>query len=336
MKKLLSNLLILATSAVVYSCSKSETGDYHPKQIIQPVDSTAITALSSDWMKAVHLMKDFPTGVQVYLNKKPINNKTTVMYAVVFDPKLIELKPVASSTNKKVSDFYNEEISKKFACINAGFFGPNASYSLSMFNGTVSAINIKSLTRKYNGNDATYYPTRAAFGLKTDNTADVTWVYHVGSGNGTIYSYPAPSPNILNSAPQALPSATFPAGGTIWDATTAIGGSPMLIKNNNINISDDAELIVIDNNSSRARSAIGYTANKKVIMLAVEGNNTSGGTGLTLAELAQVMKDMGCVGAINLDGGGSTALYVNGAHTVKPSDAAGERPVITALILKSK
>lgn len=336
MKKLISKFLIIAVSTSMYACNKSETGDYHPKQEIKPVDSAALTALSSDWKKAVHLMKDFPTGIQVYLNKKPINSKTTVMYAVVFDPKLIELKPIASATNKKVSDFYSDEISQKFACINAGFFGTNASYSLSMFNGTIDAINIKSLSRQYNGANATYYPTRAAFGLKADHTADVTWVYHVGSGNGTLYSYPAPSPNLLNSAPQAVPSATFPSGGAIWNVTTAIGGSPMLIKNGNLNISDDAELIAIDNNSSRARSAIGYTANNKVIVLAVEGNNTNGGTGLTLAELAQVMKDMGCIGAINLDGGGSTALYVNGTHTVKPSDAAGERPVITALILKSK
>mgnify|MGYP006195806179 FL=1 len=93
---------------------------------------------------------------------------------------------------------------------------------------------------------------------------------------------------------------------------------------------------MIDNNSSRARSAIGYTANNKVILFAAEGNNTNGAAGLTLAEVAQAMKDMGCVGAINLDGGGSTALYVNGVHTVKPSDAAGERSVVTALILKSK
>lgn len=301
-----------------------------------PVDSTALTPLSADWKKAVHLMKDFPTGIQVYLNKKAINNKATLMYAVVFDPKLVELKPVLSATNKKVSDFYQDEIGKKFACINGGFFGTNTSYSLSMFNGTVSAINIKSLTRTYNSANATYYPTRAAFGLTSNNTAEVAWIYHVGAGNGTIYSYPNPSPNLLNTAPQAVPSTTFPAGGTVWNVNSAIGGSPMLIKNGNINITDEEELIVIDNNSSRARSAIGYTANNKVIILAAEGNNTNGATGLTLAEVAQAMRDMGCVGAINLDGGGSTALYINGAHTVKPSDAAGERPVVTALILKSK
>lgn len=64
----------------------------------------------------------------------------------------------------------------------------------------------------------------------------------------------------MNTAPQAIPSSSFPAGGTIWDMNSAIGGSPLLIKNNSINITDNEELIVIDNNSSRARSAIGYTA----------------------------------------------------------------------------
>lgn len=336
MNRLTSIATALALTASICACSKSNSGDYHPKQEVIPVDSTALTVLPADWKKAVHLMKDFPTGIQVYLNKKAINSKTTLLYAVVFDPKLVELKPIVSATNKKVSDFYQEEIGRKFACINGGFFGTNASYSLSIFNGVVSAINIKSLTRPYNSVNATYYPTRAAFGLTANNTAEVAWVYHVGAGNGTVYSYPTPSPNLLNSAPQSVPSATFPAGGSIWNVNSAIGGSPMLIKNGDINITDEEELIVIDNNSSRARSAVGYTANNKIILFAAEGNNTNGAAGLTLAEVAQAMKEMGCVGAVNLDGGGSTALYVNGVHTVKPSDAAGERPVVTALILKSK
>ncbi|MNL23786.1 hypothetical protein D3C87_1451890 [compost metagenome] len=133
----------------------------------------------------------------------------------------------------------------------------------------------------------------------------------------------------------AVPSATFPLGGTVWNAKTAIGGSPVLIRNGEINITDEEELIVIDNNSSRARSAIGYTRDNKIVLLAAEGNNSSGGTGLTLTELAQLLKDMGCVGAINLDGGGSTTLTVNGKQTVKPSDGT-ERGVMTALIVKQK
>jgi hypothetical protein len=333
MKQPLAKCLIIVAAFLV-SCSKNV--DNSPTPQPSSTDSVALIPLTQDWKKAIHLMKDFPNGIQVFLNKKTINNKATVMYAVVFDPKLVELKPVTAATNKKVSDFYNEEVARKFACINGGFFGTNTSYSLSMYNGTVSAVNIKALTRSYNGTNTSYYPTRAAFGLKTDGTPEVAWIYHVGTGNGTIYSYPSVSPNFLNSAPQAVPSANFPTGAAVWNVNSAIGGSPMLIKNNNINITDEEELIVIDNNSSRARSAIGFTNSNKVVILAVEGNNPNGGTGLTLAELAQVMKDMGCAGAINLDGGGSTSLIVNGTATVKPSDSGGERPVITALILKSK
>jgi exopolysaccharide biosynthesis protein len=39
------------------------------------------------------------------------------------------------------------------------------------------------------------------------------------------------------------------------------------------------------------------------------------------------MRGLGAVNALNLDGGGSTAMAVNGAVVNKPSDATGERPV---------
>lgn len=338
MKKfLLIKVSAFSLCLLALSCKKkSEDIVYKPVYEKPAVDSTALTQLSSDWKKAIHLMKDFPTGIQVYLNNKPINNKKELIYAIVFDPKVIDLKPTLSATNKKPSEFYNTETGTKYAVVNAGYFGTNATYSLSMYNSIIDGINLKSLNRPYNNVSTIYYPTRAAFGLTASNTAEVAWIYHTGSGNGVIYNYPNPADNKLNSAPLPTPSATFPTGGSIWNVTTAIGGSPMLVKNGAINISDAQELIEIDNNSSRARTAIGYTANNKVIIIAAEGNNANGAIGLNLTELAEIMKSMGCVGAINLDGGGSTAMFVNGMHTVKPSDAAGERAVITALIIKSK
>lgn len=333
----LSVALILLTSGVLFSsCGKSGDGKYHPDKPIVVIDSTPLISLSPAWKKATALMAGFPNGIQVYLNKTPFNNKAVVAYCVIFDPKAdLELKPVLASANKKVTDFYNEEAGSKYACINGGFFGTNASYSLSMYKGVIDAINIKSLSRPYNGVSTTYYPTRAAFGISEANVPGVAWVYHVGAGNGTLYAYPLPALNYLNAAPMAVPSATYPSGGSVWNVKTAIGGSPVLISNDEINITDDEELIAIDNTSSRARSAIGYTKDNKIVLLAVEGNNSSGGAGLNLAELAQLMKEMGCTGAINLDGGGSTTLTVNGKQTVKPSDGT-ERGVMTALIVKQK
>lgn len=86
--------------------------------------------------------------------------------------------------------------------------------------------------------------------------------------------------------------------------TSAIGGSPMLLKNGKLNITDTAEMIVINNTTSRPRTAIGHTSNNLVLLLAVEGDNTIGGyDGVNLNELSNILLSLGCQEAINLDGG---------------------------------
>lgn len=330
-------IILVSAASLLSACSKSKKDlGADPETPVVVIDSTPLTNLPTSWKKAVHLMADFPNGIQVYMNTTPVNGKPLVAYSVIFDPKSeLELKPVTATANKKVSAFYTEETGYRYACINGGFFGPNTSYSLAMYKGVVSAINLRSLNRDYNKVSTKYYPTRAAFGIAEDGVPNVTWIYHVGTGNGTIYSYPAPAANLLNTAPKPEPTAINPAGASIWRVKAAIGGSPMLIKDDVINITDNEELIDIDNTISRARSAIGYTRNNMIVLLAVEGNNAAGGAGLNLQELAQLMKEMGCVGAVNLDGGGSTSLTVRAKQTVKPSDGS-ERPVMTALIVKKK
>ena len=51
--------------------------------------------------------------------------------------------------------------------------------------------------------------------------------------------------------------------------------------------------------------------------------------------LAQRMKDLGCTEALNLDGGGSTCLLVDGKSTVQESDGS-QRPVGSTIMLKKK
>lgn len=334
-------LLLAALLQAAGGCSKKSTPAPPPPS---PPADTVVTrpspliTLPPEWQKAASYMSGFPAGIEVYRHSTLYNGKAMNAFCVVFDPKntALEFKPVLAAANKKPSAFYSEESGTTYACLNGGFFGTNASYSLVQYNGTVSAVNIKSLSRTYNGTATTYYPTRGAFGLDGAGTPDVAWIYHTGTGNGTVYRYPAPSPNALNSAPQPQPTASFPAGGAPWNIKSAIGGSPVLIKNNTINITDTEELIDINNTTARARSAIGATADGKVILLAVEGNNPSGGAGLNLGELATLLQSMGCVQALNLDGGGSTAMVVNGQPTVKPSDSGGERAVMSVVLIKKK
>ena len=335
-QKFLLRFLFLAIVVLQSACDKKEEAGLHSiYQLDKYNPNKPIISLDKEWVRQV--VKSFPQGIEWYKTEKKVGSKPARMSLLVFRPsKGVELKPVLSTTAKTPSTFFEEEAGTVYAAMNAGFFSGSTSLSLVMQNSVVGSVNVKSLTRPLNGVNTTYYPTRAAFGLTGLLVPSVSWVYSVGAGNGTLYSYPQPSSNEVGKAPLVVPSALFPLGGEVWDVATAIGGSPMLIKDSKINITDVNELIAVDNTSSRARSAIGYLKNGNVVLLAVEGGNPETSPGLNLAEVADEMLAIGCVGAINLDGGGSSSLVVNGEQTIKPSDTGGERKVISALIVKKK
>jgi hypothetical protein len=81
------------------------------------------------------------------------------------------------------------------------------------------------------------------------------------------------------------------------------------------------------------RTAIGITRNDRVIMFVVDGR-TSVSIGFTLHRLAHWMRWLGAVDAVNLDGGGSATMWINGRGVVNhPTDGAGERPVSNAVVV---
>jgi exopolysaccharide biosynthesis protein len=116
-----------------------------------------------------------------------------------------------------------------------------------------------------------------------------------------------------------------------------IGGSPLLLQAGSVRITDVEELININNTSSRPRTAIGYTAAGRLVLLAVEGDNASAGyPGINLVDLANLLKSIGCTDAINLDGGGSTSMVIGSRLTVRPGDNGVERPVTSAVLIKQR
>jgi exopolysaccharide biosynthesis protein len=101
---------------------------------------------------------------------------------------------------------------------------------------------------------------------------------------------------------------------------------------------EDEPLVKNDFNSRRnPRTAVGRRADGTVLLVVADGRNKEA-AGLSMRELQLVMAALGCVDAINLDGGGSTAMVVDGTVVNHPSDnrkfdAAGERPVANAIIV---
>lgn len=107
-----------------------------------------------------------------------------------------------------------------------------------------------------------------------------------------------------------------------WDNVKhIISGGPYLVKNGNVYV-DVSEEKLLAIGGRNPRSAIGYTKDNDLIIVAVDGREGSS-VGLTLNELASLMKSLGCVNAINLDGGGSTVMYVNGSIVNSPPQPGG-------------
>lgn len=68
------------------------------------------------------------------------------------------------------------------------------------------------------------------------------------------------------------------------------------------------------------RTAVGLSADGKTLIMAVVEGRSAASKGATLPELAAIMVSFGADRALNLDGGGSTAMVVNGSHLIRPSD----------------
>ncbi|RYX84155.1 hypothetical protein EON83_11640 [bacterium] len=113
--------------------------------------------------------------------------------------------------------------------------------------------------------------------------------------------------------------------------TTALGGGPRLIQNGQIAIRDENFRTDVTNGAG-PRTAFGIDKQGRYIIVVVDGRQKYHSTGLTLHELAATMQQMGAVYAMNLDGGGSTAMAVKGRIVNRPSDGA-ERSVSNALLV---
>lgn len=82
------------------------------------------------------------------------------------------------------------------------------------------------------------------------------------------------------------------------------------------------------------RTALGYDVGTgRLWLIEVDGRQAPYSDGMTLPELASLMEALGIDEGLNLDGGGSSVIVVQGTARNRPSDATGERAVVNALAL---
>ena len=113
----------------------------------------------------------------------------------------------------------------------------------------------------------------------------------------------------------------------------AVGGYPTLIRNGRAVLEGQAGIRPDFGARRHPRTAVGWNT-RTLFWLVVDGRQAGWSDGMTLAELADLFLGLGAHEAINLDGGGSSAMVIRGQVINRPSDAQGERAVGNALLLE--
>jgi exopolysaccharide biosynthesis protein len=111
-------------------------------------------------------------------------------------------------------------------------------------------------------------------------------------------------------------------------------GVPQLIKNGKIDITweqEKAAKAFVENR--HPRTAVAKLKDGKFLMVTVDGRQPGVSVGMNLQELAEYILSLGATDAMNLDGGGSTTMYLDGKVVNTPSDKEGERKIGDAILV---
>lgn len=84
------------------------------------------------------------------------------------------------------------------------------------------------------------------------------------------------------------------------------------------------------------RTIAGVTADGHLLLVTIDGRQPDWSVGASFIEEARVMRSLGALESVNLDGGGSTTLTIGEELANRPSDEEGERPIGDALLLLNR
>jgi hypothetical protein len=306
---------------------------------IEEAGENEIDPQTKGWTETTEFGR-LPEGIRIYMSPDELlGKKVRACIAVVDMVKGHKFVIHGGEVDglRTPDNFYEEK--KSPLIINGSYFYSTYNVGLLVKNRTFIRANGREVARKGpDGTDVTYYPTRGVFGLTQDGTYRVDWVYT--TTENITYGYPQPSPVVPGQTPPPQPSSAYPAGGVEMKWQNAIGAGPVLVKNSEIRNTWQEEILDdeggIQPNNNHPRTAIGITETLKMIYFVCEGRNaTPDVAGMTTENVAKVMLELGCTDAMNLDGGGSTCMIVNGKQPIKTSNTGGaQRAVATVLAVE--
>jgi hypothetical protein len=150
---------------------------------------------------------------------------------------------------------------------------------------------------------------------------------------GTVFSAPIASESAAAMVSTLTPGEEVAFGWSLdWpEVFDTIGGNPTLVRDGEVApaIRSAEHTAFFDRHP---RTGVGTTVDGRVLFVIVDGRRPGYSVGMTPVRFAKLFLQLGADQAMNLDGGGSTTMVVNGGIVNRPSDGP-ERPVSSALVL---
>lgn len=272
-------------------------------------------------------------GVEVFKTTSQLDGRNFNAWYAIADPAVVDFRvmyPEKVGSKKAVSS-QAEEAGDCLALINGAIYG-NYNIGVIITEGEMTQQWHGEIEGCYWGTDSQLYQlTRPVIGVDRNGKAGAYWVGV--PQQGTFHYYDRPQPNVVGQARYGKVTATSPVPAIDWDPYYAISCGPMLLYDGKVcadnTMTDDTHYFTNYEcwdesgvySAHPDRSAVGITEDGKMILFICDGR-IDASQGAYIRELGPIMKSLGCIHAMNLDGGGSTGMWVNGAGMVNHMDGS--------------
>ena len=303
-----------------------------------------------NWIKVDSLYGDLPSSMHVYKTTGPIDGKANIAYYAIADlnDRSLDFTAEGKDRVRLTPSQYYQQHQSPLLVVNCTFFNTKTGDNLNavIIDSQPVAFNIESVRGDGKDSINNYRIFKSAIGINSKRKADVAWL----KTDSLKKEIKATQHSV---APTAYPLLTTDMRGIYkpdktekrfqhqfknWHMVTAVGGGPVLVQKSDTMITNNEEMQFAGKAryDKHPRTAMGYTRDGKIIVLVIQGRFPGIAEGADFKQEAFILKDLGCYEALNLDGGGSSCMLINGKETIKPSDKEGQRPVPAVFMIKKR
>ncbi len=268
-----------------------------------------------------------PEGVVIYKGfNKSLPVKAWVIKVNHNAPRIDTRILVSRDSDKRETVAEFAQHSEAFIVVNGGYFltqkNPSNHVGLLMVDGELIEPASESVIRT----GLRYPVARGAFGIDENGQYDIAWA---STRNDSLFEWVDPIRNEVGDPDTVLDF----SHAKFWDMHYALHAGPVLVHDGKMHVYTTEEVFFGTKIPQvHPRTAIGYTKGNDLIIAVVDGRQPES-RGASLDELAQIMIYYDCIEALNLDGGGSSSMWVNGTLLNRPSGNNTMREIMSSVAI---